>query len=336
MVLLMKYKILIIVVVLLALGLTSAYAGNSRRIGTAGAQELRIPFGSRGTAMGGSVIANTYGIEAIYWNPSGLATLDGTEVMFTHLPYFADIDVNFVGAATSVEGFGNLGVTVKSVSIGEMEETTAEDPDGTGRIFNPSLTVIGLTYARTLTANVSFGATANFVNESIFEARATGLAFDMGFIYNPQWKGVSFGVVIKNYGPAMKFTGRGFERPLENGSAASPTTAEFDLPSSINFGMSYNFLDNGPNVATLTSNFRSNNYSDDLWQGGFEYVYNELYSIRAGYNYSEQEDYVYGLSLGAGLVYDFQGTRLSFEYSWQESEFFDDNQYFTVKASGRL
>ncbi|MGD8922169.1 MAG: hypothetical protein PVH24_02895, partial [Candidatus Zixiibacteriota bacterium] len=96
----MKHKLVIVMIVLLVVSLSSVYAGNTRRIGTAGAQELLIPYGSRGTALGGSVVSDAYGVEAMYWNPAGLASLDGTEAIFTHLPYFADINVNYVGLGT--------------------------------------------------------------------------------------------------------------------------------------------------------------------------------------------------------------------------------------------
>ena len=135
----MKYRFVLLLLVLLAVGLTSAYAGNSQRIGTAGGQELLIPIGSRGTAMGGAVVGNTYGVEAIYWNPAGLASLEGSEAMFTHLPYIADIDVHLGGLATSVEDIGVLAFATKVVSIGDMEETTQELPNGTGRIVNPTM-----------------------------------------------------------------------------------------------------------------------------------------------------------------------------------------------------
>ena len=98
----MKYRILILVLVLLAMNLTLVYAGNERRIGTAGAQELRIPVGARGTAMGGAVVADAHGMEAIYWNPAGLAHLGRTEAMFSHQPYIADNYVNFVGIGTYI------------------------------------------------------------------------------------------------------------------------------------------------------------------------------------------------------------------------------------------
>lgn len=328
----MKHKTILVLMVLLAVSVTSVYAGNTQRIGTAGAQELLIPIGSRGTAMGGAVLSTTSGVESMYWNPAGLASLEGTEAMFTYLPYIADIDVNFVGVATYIEGFGTIGAGAKVVSIGDLEETTAEFPDGTGREFSPTLSVINVSYARVLTANVSFGVNGMFIHESIFEASATGMAFDVGFLYDPRWKGVSLGLSIKNYGPEMSFDGIGFDRSLDD-RAARPIAASFDLPSSINIGLAYDFVDNGPHFSSLSGNFRSNNYSSDYFQGGFEYMYDGRYSLRAGYNFSDQDSYLYGLTLGAGLNVNLGDTRFTFEYSWAETDVFDDNQFFTVKAA---
>ncbi len=330
----MKTKMLILLVLLLTLCLTTAYAGNSKRIGTAGGQELLIPVGSRGTALGGAVIANCWGVESIFWNPAGLASLEGTEAMFSHQPYLVSgINVNFGGIATTVEGFGTIGFSAKVVSLGDMMETTNEFPDGTGRTFSPSLAVLGLTYAKQLTANVAFGATGMFIRESIFEANATGAAFDVGFIYDPRWNGLKMGFAIKNYGPTMKFSGKGFEQTSDVGPV-SPSSATFDLPSHINMGVSYNFLNRDKNSVTVSGNYRSNNFQEDFYQGGLEYSYNERYFLRGGYNYSKQADYIYGLSLGAGLTFNLgESSKLTFEYSWNKTDVFDDNQYFTLRIN---
>ncbi len=320
--------------VLLAVSISPAFAGNALRMGTAGAQELLIPIGSRGTALGGSVIANTYGVESIYWNPAGLASLEGTEVMFTHQPYLVDVDVNFGGVGTYIEGFGVLGVSAKVVSIGEMEETTGDQPEGTGRFFSPSLAVLGLTYAKTLTANVAFGATAMFIRESIFEVQATGVAFDVGFIYDPRWKGFTLGMAIKNYGPTMQFKGQGFQRDLEF-RQLSAESREFELPSHINMGIALDLIDNGPSLVTFTGNFRSNNFSEDMYTGGLEYVYDGKYSLRGGYNYADQDNWLYGASFGAGVKFNIGGTDLTVEYAWAETDAaaFDANQYWTLRAN---
>src|SRR5262245_29586236 len=43
-----------------------AYAGSDGRKGTAGASELQIPVGARSTALGGTVVSDVTGIEAMF------------------------------------------------------------------------------------------------------------------------------------------------------------------------------------------------------------------------------------------------------------------------------
>ena len=326
----MRYKTILVLMVILGVCFSQAYTGSDRRLGTAGAQELRIPVGARGTAMGGAIIADVPGLEAVHWNPAGLATLSGTEAMFSHQPYLADVDVNFAGVATNIEGFGTLAAAAKIVSIGEMEETTDAFPDGTGRIFSPTLSVISLTYSRVLTYRVLFGMTGKFVYEKIFEASASGAAFDIGFIYDPEWRGLKLGLAVRNYGPEMRFAGDGFNRPL-GARQAAPRSGSFDLPSSFNLGFSYDLADMSRSVATVSGAFCSNNYSQDVWQGGAEYVYDDRYALRVGYNYSDQNDWLYGVSIGGGVLINIKETKLSVDYTWSDTEIFKDNQYFTVK-----
>lgn len=331
----MKHRTLIILTVLLVLASVPVFAGSELKLGTAGGQELLIPIGSRGTAMGGSVVANPTGLEAIYWNPAGLATLEGTEVMLMHMPYIADINVNFGGVATAVEGFGTLGFSAKIVSIGKIEETTESSPEGTGRVFEPTLSVIGVTWAKQLTANVGFGVNAFWVSERVFQVSANGASFDFGVTFDPKWHGMQIGVAIKNYGPDMAFSGAGFDRAYEEAGrrSLSGKTSSFSLPSSMNIGLSYPLYTQEKSNLTMSGNFRSNNFSEDHWQGGAEYSYDNKYFLRAGYNYSQQTEYIYGLSLGGGLTYSLGETKLTFEYAWTQTETFDDNQYFTLRMS---
>ena len=319
-------------VFLLALSLSTAYAGNDRRVGTAGATELLLPIGSRGVSLGGSVISSVSGVESMYWNPAGLASLEGTEAMFSHIPYIADINIDYIGIAKTVEGFGVLGAGAKVVSIGDIEETTGDFPDGTGRIFSPTLSVFNLSFAKVLTANVSFGLSTMFIHESIFEVSATGMAFDAGFIYNPRWRGLTLGLTIKNYGGNMKFDGKGFDNII-NAHPQRGLNAKSELPSSINFGFAYDLLNEDLNYAAFSGTFQSNNFSQDVWNGGVEYVYDGKYSLRAGYNYSDREQYIYGASFGAGVMLPLGNMDLTMEYTWTQTDVFDNNQYFTFKAN---
>ncbi len=327
----MRKNTILIVAALLLVAVQVPLAGNEGRSGTAGSTELLIPVGARGSSMAGAVVANSFGVDALYWNPAGLAWLEGTEFMASYLPYIADINVTYFAVGKNLEDFGTMALSVKATSIGDMEETTTSYPNGTGSVFNPTLVVIGVTYARAVTTQVNFGLTANYLREDIFQVSASGFAFDFGFTYEPRWRGVTLGLAIKNYGPDVQFSGSGFETQQGNKPLAS-TNAKSELPTSVNLGLAYNFVNQGLNSATLSGNFVSNNLTNDFWQGGFEYVRNERYSLRAGYNYSPNDEYLYGFALGGGLKFDLGETMLSFDYSWTETAVFSDNQYFTLTA----
>ncbi len=331
----MKIKTLLLTAVILVVCFSSILAGNPARTGTAGAQVLQIPVAARGAALGGAVIANTHGVEAMLWNPAGVGHLYGTEAMFTHLSYWGDMDLNFAGIATSIEDFGTIGAHAKILSVGDIEETTDDYPNGTGRIFSPSMAVIGVTYSRILTDNVTFGATAKFIREDVFEVSATGVAFDIGFMYDPRWHGLTLGFAIMNYGPEMRFSGSGFNRTVD-GRPLSGESAPYDLPSSINMGAAYNFYDQQNHSVTLTGNFRSNNYYQDVYQGGLEYSFDDKYFLRGGYSYADDSKWFYGATLGAGVVLDLGNTDMSFEYTWMQVDdkdnAFDNSQFFTAKV----
>ncbi len=304
------------------------------KVGTIAASFLEIDVGARAVGMGGAFVAVADDATAIFWNPAGLAWLEGTEVMASLLPYIADIDVTYIAIGKQIEDFGTVALSIKVVSVGKIEETTELFPNGTGSVFEPTMAVIGLTFAKAVSTQVNFGITGRYIREEIFEVSASGLSFDFGFTYEPRIYGLTLGLAIRNYGPDIKFSGSGFERLDANNRPVASSDAGAELPTSIDLGLAYNFMNNGLNSATMSTNFRSNNLSNDNWNSGVEYVYDERYSLRAGYNYSAQDNYLYGFSLGAGVSVDLgEDARLTFEYSWTDTEVFSSNQYFTMKAS---
>jgi len=318
-----------------------ALAGSPGRLGTAGAQELRIPVGSRATAMGGSAIADVSGVEALYWNPAGAAEGTGMEIAFSHLSYIADIKLNYFGVTTSVRDLGSLGASIRVLDIGDIAVTTEEFPEGTGATYAPNYFVFGLTYSRQLTDRVAFGVTGMYIHEKIMRETASGLAFDLGFQYITGIEGLKFGIVMKNYGPNMKFDGADleyFERPTRDDPQAIKKTmrlvsASFELPSSIQFGTSYELMAMGENSVLVTGNFQSNSFSDDEYRGGVEYAFGEQFFLRGGYVLSDQSDYIYGATFGAGVNLSLGEANLAFDYSYGSTEFFDANQFITVKMT---
>ena len=188
-------------------------AGPKNKIGLSSAAELLIPVGSIGTSMGGSNLATTTGLDAIYWNPAGLSYLSTKtgEVMFSNQKYIADIDLNYFAGAYKLPNVGTFGVSVKAMSFGDIEVTTANSPDGTGETFSPTYLTIGLSYGRNMTDRIAFGTTMKLLYEEISRESAKGVAFDFGIQYNVIGSGLQFGVALLNLGPAMAFTGADLE-----------------------------------------------------------------------------------------------------------------------------
>ena len=131
-----------------ALIVSGADAGDQSRIGTAAAQELRIPVGSRGTALGGAILASVNGAEAMHWNPSGVV-FGGTkrEAVFSYLDYMADMNMNYFAVTTKLRDDIAVGVSAKVFSVGDIIVTTEEAPEGTGEVLNPTFSCVSFTYS---------------------------------------------------------------------------------------------------------------------------------------------------------------------------------------------
>jgi hypothetical protein len=334
----MRWKTLIVALAVWGIWTSTASAGGDLKIGTSGAQYLRIPVGSRYSAMGGSAVAFADGVDAFFWNPAGASTLTGTDLLLSRHQYIADINVDYIAAARPIGDLGVLGVTAKILSMGDELVTTTAHPDGTGETYSSSFSVVGISYARTLTDRVAIGVNASLLYESIAQQSATGVAIDVGFRYTPGWHDLTFGGVIKNLGPKMRYDGPGFDLNTPTGTdpnslphGTRSESATFEIPSYVQFGGAYKALDAQKSVLNVTGTFQSNNFSQDEWRAGAEYAFDETFFVRGGYTYAKQKDYLFGPSFGAGLKFNIGSTRVNLDYAWSQSDFFSDDQYFTLQ-----
>jgi len=319
-----------------------------RRAGTNAASELLIPVGSRYIAMGGASVATATGLEAIYWNPAGVARSDrSANAMFSHMRYIADINVNYLAVSAAFSGFGTIGFSIKALDIGDIVVTTEDSPDGTGALISPQFITAGLTYARALTDRIAVGATINIISEAIDRVSATGLALNFGVQYNDliAVNGLSLGVTLKNIGPSMQYGGTGLLRqadPLDVARGSAPyqvVAGKDELPSSLEIGLGYRIALGEKSNLYVTSLYQDNNYDDDAARGGAEYSFNDMFFVRGGYSYAfnagddpaGERRYIFGPTLGAGFHHDVGGLDLSLDYAFRQVEFFDSSNVFTVK-----
>lgn len=338
----MKKLLILVLAVLLAGLIDSTYAGGGSRNGTGGAAQLLIPVGARGIALNGANISSATGIEALYWNPAGIARMQtGIEATFSHMTYIADIGVNYGAVSTEVSNLGVFAFSLKSLSINDIDVTTVDNPDGTGQTYSPQLITAGISYAKNLSDRVSVGITGNLISENLGLVSATGVAFNVGVMYSSLAgvDGLSFAMVMKNIGPQMKFGGSGLNILAGSTDYSRPSqyykidAAAFELPSSLEIGIAYNPVLNESNKLSFSTTFQNNNFAGDQYKLGAEYTYNNLISLRGGYTLApsyENEDFIYGLTAGLGINYSIQGVNVRVDYAFREVKYFDSNHVFSV------
>lgn len=330
------------------IGLGTVLGGNPQRVGSAGASELLINPWARSTGWFGVNTSNVTGLEGMHINVAGLAHTKRTEILLANTQWLVgtDLSINAFGFAQKVSPNGVLGFSVTSFDYGEWEITTTELPDGGAGTISPSALNLGLSYAQKFTNNIFGGVTLKVFNQGINNLSATGLCFDAGVQYwtgdRKQWK---FGITLKNIGAAISFGGDGFaiNVPVPQGGytqTAEQRSAEFELPSQLALGGSYDFNFEGDMRLTLAGNFVSNSFQKDAYQVGAEFGFKKYLAVRAGYNFEdnrvdgERTTAYTGLAAGISLQAPLSkngGSEFGLDYSYRPSNPFGGTHTIGVR-----
>lgn len=315
-------------------------AGDESRIGTSGGNQVLVPVGARGIALAGSERVYSSGLESIYWNPAGLARSQSPTVLASSMDLFNDMGVNYFGASGNFDKLGMLGVTVKSIDMGDIPVTTVEDMDGLGGgTFKPTLTTMGLTYANSFSDRAFFGVTGKIVYESIPRAEASAYALDIGVQYTglADIDGLGLALVLNNLGTDLHYEGSALtsQGTTEDGiSDFMNRESSYDkLPSTYNMSLSYSVAG-----AILGMTYTSHNFSYDELNLGGEYTLNDMFHLRAGVTSPMLEEdsmndgeTLYSMNFGAGLKYSLYGVNLVVDYTMRnQSDSFNTSNVFSL------
>ncbi|RMI02415.1 MAG: hypothetical protein D6681_10470 [Calditrichaeota bacterium] len=322
---------------------TGLYAGDLNRVGTTSGVQLLIPVGARSIALGGASLGTITGAEAVFWNPAGVARSRQAEMMVNHMRYIADINMNYLALTYNGRNIGAFAFHIKSFDFGDIEQTTEEQPDGTGITYSPTFIVAGLSYSRLLTDRIAAGVTAKYIYEGVLQTSAATFAFDLGVQYS-FGNNFRIGVVMKNVGGKMRYEGANLEKqfPLPSTSLQRDTgpfrgvALRSDIPSVFSFGGAYTANINEENSLVLSAAFSNFNDSSDQLYGGVEYAFKDFFFLRGGYAYESQnaDDQIFGAAFGAGIKAPLGNFEFSFDYAFRQvTDFFDSNNIFTLKIS---
>ena len=292
-------------------------------------QFLKVMPCARATALGDAYSVWASGAEAVFWNPSGLALVNGEEISTSYIDWLFDTSQGALSFGRSFGDFGAVGLQIQYVDFGVFEETTnarpfISDPNGpglTGRTFRPFSYLVGVTYARMLTDRFSLGFGVKYAHESLFNGQnatamvsqgvfekvktwANALLFDFGIRYNTGFRSVQIAASVQNFGPDVKFARESHPVPLlfRFGAAADLLGKDALLFDQ----------ENDSRVRAAFDLFHPNDYSQ---QGhlGVEYEYMGSFALRAGYKFNYDYE---GLTFGGGVKHSFTDFILSMDYSY--------------------
>lgn len=288
------------------------------KVGTFDGQFLKIGVGARAAAMGGAFVAVADDASAIYWNAAGIARIDAdkSQLQFNHAIWPADMKFSQFGYIFHTKRIpGAIGVSVRSLYMDPMVETTAYQPDpfvGTGRTFDAGYMAAGVTYARSLTDKFSAGLTANFIHEGLAELSQNTYAFDIGTLYDVGTMGMRIGMAITNMGTDVQFIDRAAR-----------------IPSVFRVGTSATLYNSGGQQLLGSFEFSHPPDNAERLNVGAEYAFHEYVFLRGGYNVNYDAEGVAG-GVGFRFPVSFAGTA-DFDYAYTDMKLLGAAHRFSLK-----
>ncbi len=310
----MSKKLLIISFLLLYTA--SVFAGEEKR-GEAGFMFLKVPMGARETSLGMTGLTSTTGAGAMYWNPANISASERPTFSLSYLNHFAGISSNYAAVSFPMSDVGVFALSFNYMSYGDIERTTVQNPDGGIGNYAPFEMAVGFGYSKQITDRVSGGMTVKFLTSKIDLVQATGYAFDFGFTYNTDFRGLKLGFAITNIGPQSRYEGDGLIRETTIDPATGETaflrygSEPFELPAAVNFGLSMDIYRDELNSVVGTLEQNVNSFQVSHTNLGAEYGFKNMFFVRGGFASALKKDRDYtndgmsGLTLGAGVDYKF-------------------------------
>ena len=323
-----KYIILLIAF-LLSISFSFAQEKN-QKLAQTGCQFLSVGIDARSTASAEAFTSLEAGSNSLFYNPAGMARMyNYFDLTASTLTYIADIKYYAGSLALNPFGiqYGILGISFMAIDYGELIGTMVAENDR-GYVetepFKPSALSIGVGYALQLSDRFSVGAHVKYVYQSLgssllddqsnVDNKVNTIAFDFGTLYHTGIKSLAFGMSVRNFAQEVKFQDEGFQLPLT-----------FKLGISMN---AMDLIDPESNIHSLMvaiDAVHNRDYPEQV-NFGFDYTFNKMFSVRAGYMFNNDE---YGFTAGFGV----QQFGLGIDYGYTPFSIFDDVHRLTIRYS---
>ncbi|NQU68859.1 MAG: PorV/PorQ family protein, partial [Candidatus Marinimicrobia bacterium] len=224
------------------------------KVGTSAAQFLGIGIGPAAIGMGGATTSLATDASIIYWNPGGISRLSASQAQFAKTNWLVDTEINLMATVIKLDQSNSLGLYLTQLDYGKEEITDLYHQEGTGLYWKASDLVFGLAYARNLTDRFSFGGTGKVIHQQIHNEKASGVAIDLGLLYNAPNDNYRLGMSISNFlGSDLFMDGKDLYRKIDldpdaeghnETIVAKMKTDPWPLPLIFRVGLSSNLIKN--------------------------------------------------------------------------------------------
>jgi len=313
------------------------------KVGTSGAQFLKIGIGARAVAMSEAYVAVANDASAIFWNPAGLVLVEDNDLLLSHTVWVADIGLQAAAFAKTLEGIGTVGFSFSYLGSGEMDVTTVTDPQGTsGETFNYSDFMVGASYARWLTDKFAIGGNLKYVREDFGisnpltgdDITAAAWGVDIGTLYFTGYKSLRMGMSIQNFGPELSPNGIVKDYSDYDPEAGEYVTEEetnyrkYHMPMTFRVGLAMDLLDMEDHFITACVEADHPNDNIERLNMGAEYWLMNMVAFRAGLMARHDSQTV---SFGAGFKFDISDLGdVRIDYAYSDLGILDGVQRFSM------
>lgn len=313
-----------IILTLLVLSITLLAGQDITKTGTSSAQFLKIGMSARGTGMGEAMTAIVSDGSSMFWNPAGMSKLSSGEISIGYTNWLAGITISNLTVAYPVPGLGTIGVYTLSLNVPRDEVTTVSQPEGTGEFFDGSDFSVGVSYAKNVTDRFAFGVVAKYIQERIWTMSAASMAVDVGSIYRSEWRNFRIGFVLRNFGTAMRFSGRANlvttdPDPSVDGNnehiRAELELEDWDIPMHLTTSFALDIISTPVFDALLAVDMVHPNDNVEYFNAGIELGIMDMLYLRAGQRNLGQTEALGTTAFGAGLHVPYSGKSFSLDYS---------------------
>lgn len=224
---------------------------------------LRVGIGARASALGETFTGVTDDIQGVWWNPASNVTVKQKGVFFSYNHWFMDFKDFYSGIFLPTK-YINAGINFLYSGTKDIE-LRDEQGNYMGK-GNQNAYVIQISFSKGISPYFMPGVSLKYLYEKLPETEGIGGCIDAGFT-SKITKDLSFGLVIKNAGPSMRYT-----------------TGDYPLPFEIKTGLHQKIK----NIAGIFLDLTFPRGKRYHINSGIEFWIRNLLALRIGYRYIDE------------------------------------------------